>query len=139
MDTLHDVWREIADRPGGPFALRFYLQPLMATIFAVRDGLRDAHAERSPFLWTFYKDKSSRRGLAREAWKSVGKIFVIAVILDTVYQITVLRGLRPLEGLIVATLLAIVPYVLIRGPVARLGRRHHEAHSEHSPHSSQAS
>jgi hypothetical protein len=50
----------------------------------------------------------------------VGKVFVVAVVLDAVYQLIVQRGVFLLELLVVATVLAIVPYVFIRGPVSRL-------------------
>ena len=55
-------------------------------------------------------------------WRSVGKIFVLALALELVYQILVLHGLRPVQTILVATGLALVPYVLLRGPVNRLAR-----------------
>jgi len=45
---------------------------------------------------------------------------VLAIIMDTIYQLIVLRWLYPLELVIVAILLAVVPYLLIRGPVNRV-------------------
>jgi hypothetical protein len=53
----------------------------------------------------------------------VGKVFVLATILDVVYQFWVLRRFYPGESLIVALVLAIVPYLLLRGPVNRLSRQ----------------
>ena len=46
-DLLTRFWHEIAARPDGPLAMRFYLQPLMATFFAVRDGLKDATQQKA--------------------------------------------------------------------------------------------
>jgi hypothetical protein len=46
-------------------------------------------------------------------------------VLDLIYQFTVLEGFRPAETLVIARLLAIVPYVLIRGLVERVARAHH--------------
>jgi hypothetical protein len=43
--------------------------------------------------------------------------------MDVVYQIIVLKTFYPVEALIIAFLLAFVPYLLIRGPVARIARR----------------
>ena len=40
--------------------------------------------------------------------------------LDTTYQILVLRAFYPVQMMIVAVACAIVPYFLIRGPVTRL-------------------
>jgi hypothetical protein len=121
-DVLSQLWQEIVARPDGPMALRFYLQPLMAVIFAVRDGLKDARTGRPPYLWAIFTSPGERGALIRDGWRSVGKIFIIAVVLDTIYQFVVLGGLRPLEGLFVATVLALVPYILFRGPVNRLKR-----------------
>jgi hypothetical protein len=122
------MWREILGRPEGPFAFRFYLQPLMALLFAVRDGIHDARAGRSAYLWSLLTE-SRRRQLLREGWHSVGKVFVLAIVLDLLYQLVVLKGLRPLQTLLVAVALALVPYVLVRGPASRLFRRlsHHRA------------
>ncbi len=46
------LWQNIVDRPGGPMKFRFILQPCMATIAALHDGLKDARMGRSPYLWT---------------------------------------------------------------------------------------
>ena len=123
MDLLSRLWREIAERPSGPFAFRFYLQPAMAILFALRDGIKDAHDGRPPYLKTLFKEGPKRSGLMRDGWKSVKKIFLLALGIDLVYQLIVLRGLRPVEGLLVAIALAIVPYALLRGPANRVARR----------------
>ena len=43
--------------------------------------------------------------------------------MDAIYQIIVLKRFYPAEAVIVALLFAFVPYVIIRGPVARIARR----------------
>lgn len=122
-DILSRFWQEIAARPTGPLAFRFYLQPAMAAFFAVRDGLRDARAGNRPYFWSLFTDPQHRRGQIRSGWRSIGKIIVLAIALDVVYQIIVLRGLRPLEAVFIAFLLAVAPYLLLRGLVTRLARR----------------
>jgi hypothetical protein len=42
------LWQNILDRPGAPMTFRFILQPSMATIAALRDGVNDARVGRSP-------------------------------------------------------------------------------------------
>ena len=127
-EWFNRVWREIAERPEGPLAMRFYLQPVMAIFFAVRDGLKDAKAGKPAYLWEVFSNPGHRRELLRAGWKSVGKIFIIATILDVVYQLIVFHALRPLEALLVATILAIVPYIILRGPVNRIARNRHRTH-----------
>src|SRR5262245_56291390 len=123
LEHLERIWREITARPSGPLAFRFYLQPCMAALMAVLDGIKDAHEGRPAYLWSLYKDPTHRRERMSEGWRAVRKIFFLAIVIDFVYQIIVLKGLRPIEGLFIAALLAIVPYVLLRGPVSRVVRR----------------
>jgi len=122
-DLFAHAWHEILARPTGPMAFRFYLQPLVAIVLAVRDGIKAAHQGHRPYLWSLLTEKAHRRERLREGWKSVWKVFVLAFLLDTVYQIVVLKRLTPIEGLLVATFLALVPYVLFRGPANRIARR----------------
>ena len=104
VDLLSQTWQEITSRPDGPLAMRFYLQPLMATLLAARDGVKDAREGNSAYLWAVVYNPAHRRELLRNGWRSIGKVFVIALVLDVVYQVLVLRELRPLQGLIVAVI-----------------------------------
>jgi len=113
----------LSDRVGGPMTFRIILQPLMAGLLAVRAGLRDAREGRPPYFWTILSDSSQRAALIREGWKSVARVFVLAVVMDVIYQLIVLRWVYPGETLIVAIALAVFPYLLLRGPINRLVRR----------------
>jgi hypothetical protein len=104
-------------------ALRFLLQPMMSTIFAVRDGIRDARAEHTPYFWSMVTDPAARRVRLREGVMATGKIILFAILLDTIYQIIRLKTFYPAEAVIVAVLLAFVPYVVVRGLVGRGVRR----------------
>ena len=59
------------------------------------------------------------------AIKDIGKVFLVAIVLDTTYQLWVLKSFHIGQLLIVAVVCAIVPYVLVRGPITRLARRLH--------------
>jgi len=113
----------IIDRFGGPMTFRVILQPLMATFFAVRGGLKDAREGRPAYFWAVLTNQAQRPELLREGWRAVGRVFILAIVMDLIYQWTVLRWIYPLELLAVAILLAVVPYLLIRGPVTRIARR----------------
>jgi len=65
-------------------------------------------------------DSEHRKDLLPEGWKDVGKIFAVAVVLDVICQLIVLRWVYPGEALLVATTLAILPYLMVRGPVNRI-------------------
>lgn len=116
------VWENLGGRLTGPMNLRLIIQPTVAMILAIRAGLRDAHQNRPAFLWAVLWNPAHRRELLRQGWKDVGKVFVLAAILDVVYQLIVHRAVYSLELLITAVTLAIVPYVLVRGPISRIAK-----------------
>lgn len=121
-DTVARMVHDIFGRLDGPLHFRFFLQPTMAIIFAIRDGLRDAREGRPAYFWTLFTKPSLRAGLLRSGWKSVSKIFILAVVLDVIYQIIVYHWFYPVETLLVAILLALIPYLSIRGTVNRIKR-----------------
>jgi hypothetical protein len=107
-------------RLDGPMHFRFFMQPLVAILLAIRDGTRDAREGRRPWAWKLVHVPEQRRYLLADGWKGIGRIFLIAIALDVIYQLIEWRTLRPLGALMTATYLAVVPYVLLRGPVNRL-------------------
>ncbi len=114
------VGDQLAARVTGPMKFRLVFQPLMASFFAIRSGLADARAGRPPYLWTILSDSGQRTAMIKDGWKSIGKVFVFAMLLDVVYQIIELRFVYLGEVIIVAFVLAIMPYLILRGLVTRL-------------------
>ena len=121
-DMAARFFQDLAGRLSGPLTARFLIQPAVATALAVRDGLGDARSGRPPYFWTILTRSDERRRLLREGWKAVAKVFVVAVALDVVYQIVVLDHVFPGEAMLVALVLAFLPYLLVRGPAARIAR-----------------
>jgi hypothetical protein len=128
IDMLTRLWHNLLERTEGPMNLRFFLQPTMAIIFAIRAAFRDVKNNQTPYLWRLTTSKGTRKEAAKEGWKDFGKVFMIATILDIVYQLVVIFKFKtetnfyPLESIVVAFLLSFIPYVLFRGPVSRLVR-----------------
>jgi hypothetical protein len=122
-EPFQRIWENLLARPSGPLALRFVLQPAVSTVLAIRDGIIDAREGRSPYFWTVLSDPAERRSRLSEGVKATGKVIVLAVILDAAYQIIQLGTFYPGEAIIVAIVLGFVPYLILRGPVARLARR----------------
>ena len=124
---MDDVWtrllEDMASRVTGPMKFRLVLQPVMAAIFAIRSGLADARNGKPAYFWTLFSDPAHRADMLEDGWKSVGKVFVLALILDVVYQIIATRFVYPGEAIITAFLLAIVPYLFLRGLTTRLARK----------------
>ena len=123
---MHDMWlrftSDLAGRIHGPLDFRVVMQPAMAAFFAIRSGLADARAGRTPYFWMLVSDPAERVSAIENGWKSVGRVFILAVVLDVVYQLYVLHFVYPGEALIVAVVLSIVPYLVLRGLVTRLAR-----------------
>jgi hypothetical protein len=118
------VWEMLVGRSTGPMKLRLIIQPTVAAIFAIRAGLRDAREGRAAyFFWLVFTNSARRPELLRLAWEDVGKVFIVAFMVDVVYELIAYRWVYPGQALLVATVLAIVPYLLIRGPITRIIRR----------------
>lgn len=121
-ELLARFWSEIAARPQGPMAFRFFVQPAVATFFALRDGIHDARNQRPAYFWAVFFDSGHRRELLRHGWRSACGVFTMAVVIDLAYQVLVLRGFRPIQAVFVGVLLALFPYVLLRGPANRVAK-----------------
>jgi hypothetical protein len=122
-ELLQRIFQNLVERVSGPMHFRVYLQPVMATIFAVIAGLRDARLGNPPYFWSLFSDPVNRMARLKDGWKDVSKVFALALVLDLVYQFFVQGTVFPFEMLIVAIVLAMVPYLLIRGLVTRFARR----------------
>jgi hypothetical protein len=122
-DVRQRVWQNLIDRPGGPMTFRFILQPCMAALAALRDGLTDAKLGRAPYFWTVLTNPSQRGGRLREGLISTARIILLGLCMDVIYQAIALRTFYPGEAVIVALALAFLPYLLLRGPIARIARR----------------
>jgi hypothetical protein len=99
--TLQSHWEMLIGRWEGPLAFRLLLQPMFAGAFAVRVGLRDAR-----------------------------KLFITAVVVDLAYEILVFGRIFAGQSIIVAFVLAMPTYLVVRGPTNRVAQRiFHYGHS----------
>ena len=101
---------------------RLVITPTVVTFLAIRAGLKDAREGQPAFLWGIIANPAERRRRLLSGWKDITRIFIVALVLDTAYQLIVLRAFYVVQALIVAVVCAIVPYVLFRGPTTRLAR-----------------
>jgi hypothetical protein len=105
--------------------MRLILQPMMAILRAIRAGRHDARAGRPLSFWSRFTQRAHRRAILRDGWKNMGKVFLIAVVIDCIYQVIVFRWLYPAPALSVAVMLTIFPYLIGRGVLNRIARRRH--------------
>src|SRR5438132_13286549 len=130
VPTFQRIWHDLVARPDAPMRFRFILQPLMVAIIAIRHGLKDARTGRSPYFWTMVGNPRERVERLNEGLNATARIILLGLVMDAIYQVIVLGQFYPAEAVIVALLFAFIPYVIIRGPVARIARRWHRG----SPH-----
>lgn len=124
-ESLGRLWRDMLDRPGGPMTFRFILQPAMAIIASARDGVHDARLGRRPYIWALIHGVRDPQGRSGRLWEGIiatGRVLILGVVMDIIYQWKVLGTLYPGQAAVIAMLLAFVPYLVLRGPIARLAR-----------------
>jgi hypothetical protein len=119
-DFLNKFAELLLGRVEGPMHFRLLLQPAVAVLLALKDGRDDAIKGKAPYFWSLFTDPEGRARRLQEGWKSVSKVFLLAIVLDLVYQYLAMPRIRPFGALMVGITLAIIPYLLVRGLVTRL-------------------
>ena len=56
----------------------------------------------------------------REGLNATARIILLGIVMDAIYQISVLKRFYPVESVIVAVGLGFVPYLVLRGIVTRI-------------------
>jgi hypothetical protein len=123
IEMLTTRVEHLFDRLHGPLNFRLIVMPLVVSFFAARAGMRDARGGQPPFFRTLLTQPGERARLIRSALKDVGKIFIMAIVLDTIYQFLVLKYYYVGEVLFVALVSAILPYAVVRSATSILMRR----------------
>jgi hypothetical protein len=127
-ELLKQFWPDLLDRLHGPLTFRFILQPLSAALIACRAGLRDARTGRPAYGCAVLTNRADRRALLQEGWRELTRVFIIAVVVDLIYEKIVFHEIRPGQSLVVAAVLALLPYPLLRGLANRIIRRWRRGH-----------
>jgi hypothetical protein len=122
VTAFERIWQNLLDRPSGPMTFRFVLQPIMATIAAMVDGVKDARTGRTPYLWTILRNPAERGSRLNEGLIATARVILLGLCMDVIYQFIAFDTFHPAEAVIIAGLLAFVPYLLLRGPIARVAR-----------------
>jgi len=130
IDEFSRAIEQLLGRLSGPMWIRFLLQPMMAIFLAFRAGLSDARQNKPAFLEEVIRNPIGRKQLMYSTWKQLSKLLIVVFLLDCIYQLVVLKTFYLLQALIVAFLLGVVPYVLLRGPLRRALRRKYSKPNE---------
>ncbi len=122
MEVHQRFWADIADRLHGPMTFRFFLQPTMAFIAALIDGIRDARFGHKSFFWSANRDSTLHAGRLREGMISTARVALLGLSMDAIYQFKVFDRFYPVEALMMAILLAVIPYFIFRWIVEYVAR-----------------
>ncbi len=123
LDVQHRFWSDMFARVGGPMTFRLFLQPTMAGIAALHDGIKDAREGHRSFFWAAWADPMQRTGRLREGLIATARILLLGISMDVIYQLRELQSFYPAEAAVVAILLAVIPYFVFRWIVEHVARR----------------
>ncbi len=107
-------FQDILARLSGPGRLRFVVQPTVAILLGMRNGIKDAREGVPPFLWALAFHEEHRRDLLRSALISIRDLVAIAILLDLISQLLIFHNVRPGAALLVGPVLITLPYLLSR-------------------------
>lgn len=122
LEIQHRFWTDMFARFGGPMTFRFFLQPTMAAVAALHDGIKDAHGGHKSFFWSAWRDPSQPAGRLREGLISTARIMLLGLSMDFIYQFKELKAFYPAEAVVIALLLAVAPYFIFRWVVECVAR-----------------
>ncbi len=120
LDVQQRFWSDIFERVGGPMSFRFILQPAMALLAALPDGIDDAKHGHSAFFWTDRGNPALQRGRLRQGLTSTARVVLLGISMDVIYQLRELDQFYPAEAVVMAILLAVIPYFAFRWIVERI-------------------
>lgn len=116
-------WADMGLRLTGPAAFRFILQPILAVLYGVRDGVNDAKRGQPPYVFDIVMVPADRKRQAASGWAGIGKAVIFATVFDAVIQYMILGMIYPGAAIIVGVVCMAIPYVLARGITNRLVSR----------------
>jgi len=105
---------DIPKRLAGPGRFRFILQPLMAIILGIINGIRDAKAGSPPYLKGLILHKGLRGELVQTGFMAVVNLLLMGILLDAVFQWIILGTSHAGAALVVGPVLIVAPYVCAR-------------------------
>lgn len=126
MDIVIEIWNrgieQLFGRSDGPLFFRLYVMPAVASIIGIRSGIRDFQGEGPAFLYKLFAGHTERKLVLSSAWRDVGRIIIVALVLDTSYQLMIFRAFYIFQAIIIALLCAVIPYTFFRHLTNRLAR-----------------
>jgi len=123
MDASPDMLARVIARLTGPMHMRFVIQPIMAILLGIRDGVQDARTGAPPFVWDLYATQG-RLPKLEMALRRILIPIAVAIVFDAIVQYMLFQEVRVLGAIVLGTMLMGVPYSAARGIANRVARSH---------------
>jgi len=120
MDSSLSIIERLVVRLTGPMHFRFILQPLMAILLGIRDGVHDAKVGTPPFIWDLLSNPKGRKRQFQRALRSLAFPIIVAAILDGVVQYLLFREVRLLGAVLFGVTIMGLPYAFARALTNRI-------------------
>jgi hypothetical protein len=114
MNSSLDIFERFVARFTGPMNLRFIVQPAMAILLGIRDGIHDSKEGEIPFLWALCTRREGRKDQLKKAIKRLTIPLAIAIVLDGIVQYLLFQRVRVLGAVIIGTAIMGLPYSIAR-------------------------
>jgi hypothetical protein len=116
-------WDDVFGRLHGPMTIRFYLQPTLAFIAALKDGIKDVRSGHKAFFWTALWNHTHERGRLQQGLVATSQMMLGGLAIDMIYQAREFDHFYPVEAVLMVLLLATIPYFVFRWVIERIVRR----------------
>jgi hypothetical protein len=115
-----EFFEDIPKRLTGPGRFRFVLQPAVAILLGIRDGLLDARTGRPAYLYSLLFYQSHRGEQLWSGFNTVVNLMLMGILLGSIAQWLILGASYPGAALVIGPVLITIPYVLARALVNRV-------------------
>ena len=87
----HQFLTDMGLRLTGPKAMRLVLQPIVAILFGIKDGISDARAGEPPYIYDIIMVPADRKRELATGWAHIGKSLIFAVVLDAILLVSLVK------------------------------------------------
>ena len=109
-----DIVDRVAARLAGPLSFRFVLQPVVAIVLGVRDGIRDGRQRTPPLLLDLLDHPQSCKPHLQQLLRRLLLPLTVAILLDGLVQFLLFGWVRVSGAVTAGTALMGLPYIVAR-------------------------
>lgn len=118
-------WEGLVRGLSGKGQFRLILQPAMALLLGIRLGIADAKEGKAPFLFRLFSTRHERWGLFKQSLSDAAMPLILGLVMDGILQYLTFNRVRPLQAVVVGTLLVWLPFTGSRGLTNRIWKHAH--------------